>query len=339
MLVPDTMGSIMPLVSIIVPCYNEQNTIGLLLSALDDQSFDRSEMEVVIADGLSTDNTRAKINEFKRDHPDLCIQVIDNVKKTIPSGLNSALNIARGAYIVRLDAHSVPYQDYVARCVNALESGYGDNVGGVWDIRPSGTGWIARAIAIAASHPLAVGDAHYRLGGNPRIVDTVPFGAYRKSLLDKVGVYDETLLTNEDYELNVRIRQSGGKIWMDPQIRTIYFTRSSLSQLARQYWRYGFWKGRMIRRYPATLRWRQILPPLFILSFLLVGLIGIFFPLFSWLLLLEIGLYLLALFICGAQMALRKRDLGLLIGLPLAIIVMHFSWGSAFLWNFVMKSH
>lgn len=327
----------MPRVSVIVPCYNEQDTICLLLSALEGQSYDLSEMEVVIADGLSTDNTRGRISEYIRSHPALNVKVVENTKRTIPSGLNTAIRAASGEFIVRLDAHSVPSRDYVASCVAALKSGNGDNVGGIWDIKPGGPGWIARSIATAASHPLAVGDAHYRLGGNPRLVDTVPFGAYRKALLDRVGGYDESLLTNEDYELNVRIRQSGGKVWLDPTIRTVYFARSSLMKLARQYWRYGFWKGRMIRRYPNTLRWRQLLPPVFIISLILLGLIGFVLPFFYWILLFELGIYLAALLGSGAQMAIRKRDYSLLVGLPLAMAVMHISWGSAFLWNFLVK--
>jgi len=196
----------------------------------------------------------------------------------------------------------------------------------------------SRAIATAASHPLAVGDAYYRLGGNPREVDTVPFGAYRKSLVDRIGGYNENLLTNEDYELNVRIRQAGGKIWMDPQIRSIYYARSSLPELARQYWRYGFWKGRMIRRYPGTLRWRQILPPLFILFLVSLIVLGIIAPVLFWILISILGLYLVILVVAGLQVALRKRDISLVLSLPLAITVMHFSWGCAFLWNFLSKS-
>ena len=101
-------------------------------------------------------------------------------------------------------------------------------------------------------------------------MDTVPFGAFRRSLIDKIGLFDETLLTNEDYEFNTRIRQSGGRVWLDPEIVTVYYARSTLRDLARQYWRYGYWKFRMLRRYPDTLRWRQALPPLFVAS--LIGL-------------------------------------------------------------------
>jgi succinoglycan biosynthesis protein ExoA len=326
-----------PLVSIIVPCYNEQNTINLLLDALYQQTFPRSEMEVIIADGLSTDRTREQIVNFQQKHPDLCLQIVDNVIGTIPAGLNRAIQSARGEFVVRLDAHSKPRPDYVTRCLEALKRGLGDNVGGIWEIHSGGEGGIARSIASAASHPLAVGDAHYRHARQAQVVDTVPFGAYRLSLIERIGLYDETLLTNEDYEFNTRIRLSGGSVWLDPAIRSTYFARATLAELASQYWRYGFWKARMLRRYPETLRWRQALPPLFVLSLLVFGVLSFWFLLARWFLILECLLYCLVLLAVGIQVSMKKKDPALIIGIPLAIAVMHLTWGSAFLWSLIFK--
>jgi glycosyltransferase involved in cell wall biosynthesis len=327
----------MPVVSIIVPCYNEQDTITLLLDAIYNQSYSRSELEVVISDGLSADGTRARILEFMQSHQDLSIRIVDNNKRTIPSGLNIAIEAAGGDFVVRLDAHSIPYPDYVAQCVLALQQERGDNVGGVWRIIPGASHWIARGIAAAAAHPIAVGDARYRLGGEAQAVDTVPFGAYRKELIQRVGAYDESLLTNEDYELNVRIRQAGGRVWFDPAIRSVYFSRPTLRKLFSQYWRYGFWKGRMIRRYPGTLRWRQLLPPTFFLGLLGLGILALWYPVFWWLILAVITIYLVTLIFAGVIMALKKHDGMLALSLPLAISLMHFSWGTAFLWSFLKK--
>src|SRR5919108_4319915 len=265
-----------PKVSVIVPCYNEQSTILLMLKALRSQTFPRAEMEVVIADGMSTDGTRAAITTFQENFPDLAVRVVDNVNRSIPSGLNRAIEAARGEIIIRFDGHSQPYPDYVANCLIAHEAGRGDNVGGVWEIRPGADTWMARSIAVAAAHPLGVGDALYRHAKHAAQVDTVPFGSFRRSLIEQVGFFDESLLTNEDYEFNARVRKSGGKIWLDPSIRSIYFARATLLELIRQYWRYGFWKWRMLRRYPDTLRWRQALPPLFILSLISLILLSLF---------------------------------------------------------------
>ena len=326
----------MPLVSIIVPCYNEQLTINLLLIAINNQTYSRQDMEVVIADGLSSDNTRQEIKSFQQAHPDIVVRVVDNPQRIIPAGLNRALSAAEGAIIVRLDAHSMPAEDYVQRCVEALDAKMGDNVGGLWEIEPGGEAWQARSIAAAAAHPLGVGDARYRLGGQAQEVDTVPFGAFYRSLVERVGNFDESLLTNEDYEFNTRIRRSGGRVWFDPAIRSKYIARAKLSDLSRQYWRYGYWKVRMLHRYPGAFRWRQ-LAGVFVISFPLLAILGIWFGWVRWLLGLEIVIYVLALVLAGVQLAIKKHDAALIFGVPLAIATMHFSWGSAFVWSMIGK--
>ena len=321
----------MPKVSVIVPCYNEEKTIGLLLEAIFCQSFPRTDIEVVIADGLSTDRTRQVIADFQRSHAEMAILMVDNLRKTIPSALNSSIQASRGEYIVRLDAHSVPALDYVARCVAALDSGIGENVGGVWQIEPGGKGWIASSIAAAAAHPLGVGDALYRFTSRAGRVDTVPFGAFRRSLIDKIGYYDETLLTNEDYEFNARVREAGGIVWLDPAIRSVYFARPNLAALARQYFRYGFWKYRMLKRYPGTLRWRQALPPVFLLSLIVLALFSIFWSQARMGLVVEAGLYTSILLVAGLRLAQQRKDARYIIGIPLAIAAMHLTWGIGFL--------
>jgi succinoglycan biosynthesis protein ExoA len=325
----------MPSVSIIIPCYNEQATIQKLLEAVYAQTFPRADLEMVIADGRSTDGTRTQIAAFADAHPDLHIAMTDNPVKSIPAALNCALKETQGEIIVRLDAHSVPYPDYIERCVADLQAGLGENVGGIWEIHPGAPTGIAQSIAVAASHPLGVGDALYRHTGKASQVDTVPFGAFKRELLALIGFYDETLLTNEDYEFNARIRQSGGKVWLDPAIRSVYFARPSLSALARQYSRYGFWKWRMLRRYPETLRWRQGLPPLFVLSLLAGVALAIFLPIFRILLAAEVLVYGFVLVAAGVHASIKKKKAFLVFGLPVAIATMHIAWGAGFLWSMI----
>jgi exopolysaccharide biosynthesis polyprenyl glycosylphosphotransferase len=329
-----------PKVSIIVPCYNEQSTIRLLLEALCEQTYPRAEIEVIISDGGSKDGTREAITAFQKEFPELAVRVMNNALRSIPSALNNAIQVARGELIIRLDAHSRPHPDYVANCLAAHAEGRGDNIGGVWEIRPSGKGWIAQSIAIAAAHPLGVGDALYRHASRAIEVDTVPFGSFRRALIEKIGGFDETLHTNEDYEFNVRVRKSGGRVWLDPSIRSVYFARATFSDLARQYWRYGFWKWLMLRRYPNTLRWRQALPPSFVAGLIGLSLLSYFLPLALWLLAGSLLLYFLALMLAGVQVAVRERKPYLVLGLPLAVSVMHISWGGGFLWSmFTARSH
>jgi len=325
----------MPSVSIIIPCYNEQDTIHKLLEAIYAQSFPRVDLEVVIAEGLSTDGTRAQIAAFSDSHPDLHIAVVENPARSIPASLNCALKEAQGEVILRLDAHSMPYPDYVERSVADLEAGLGANVGGIWEIQPGAETWVARSIAAAASNPLGVGDALYRHTDKAAQVDTVPFGAFKRELLALIGFFDESLLSNEDYEFNARIRRAGGRIWLDPSIRSIYFARPTLAKLATQYSRYGFWKWRMLRRYPETLRWRQGLPPLFVLSLIVGAALAVFLPIFRILLVTEIFIYLIALAAAGIRTAVLQKKVYMVIGVPLAIATMHIAWGAGFLWSMI----
>jgi succinoglycan biosynthesis protein ExoA len=328
----------LPKVSIIVPCYNEQSTIRLLLEALHEQTYPRAEMEVIVVDGLSTDGTQGVIAGFQKDFPDLMVRIVENMNRSIPSALNRGIEAARGEIILRLDGHSKPYPDYIANCVSAHIDGRGANVGGVWEIRPGADTWIANSIAVAAAHPLGVGDALYRHTKHAAEVDTVPFGSFRRTLIEQVGLFDEALLTNEDYEFNARVRKFGGKIWLDPSIRSIYFARSTFLELIQQYWRYGFWKWRMLRRYPDTLRWRQALPPLFVLSLISLALLSVFIPFCRILLAAELLIYFSIMILASFHAALQQRKAYLIFGLPLAIAAMHISWGTGFLWSILASS-
>ncbi|MBA4420697.1 MAG: glycosyltransferase family 2 protein [Anaerolinea sp.] len=315
-------------VSIIIPCLNEEGTISKTLSGIIGQSYPTAMMEVIIADGLSTDGTRTKISKFQHLHPELQIFVIDNPKRTIPAGLNLAIQAATGETIIRLDAHSISALDYIEKCVAALEANKGDNVGGVWDIQPVNQGWVAKSIAKAAASKLGVGDANYRLKTGSGPVDTVPFGAFRKATLDRLGGYDESLLTNEDYELNTRIRKQGGIVWLDSSIQCTYFARATFSELGRQYWRYGFWKAQMLKRYPGTIRWRQALPPAFVLGLIGSLFLSIFQPAFLFIFSTVISIYMLVLLAHALNIALKNRFPAFIIGIPVAIFIMHILWGS-----------
>ena len=325
-------------VSLIVPCYNEQASIGLLLDAIRRQTYQLDEIEVIIADGMSDDGTRDAIQDHASQHPELSIRLIDNPQRIIPAALNAAIKAAKGDVIIRLDAHSAPEPDYVDRCLAVLEETGAANAGGVWEIQPGAETWMARSIAVAASHPLGAGDARYRISGEPGLVDTVPFGAFRREWLEQIGPFNEELLTNEDYEYNVRIRAAGGVVWFDPSIRSIYFARPDLRALSRQYWRYGFWKVRMLRLYPDTLRWRQALPPLFVLIAVVLGVLSFVFPLARLLFSIQLGVYILTTITFGFLEGVKRNDLGVALGFPLSIWAMHIAWGSSFLWSLVRAS-
>jgi glycosyltransferase involved in cell wall biosynthesis len=326
-------------VSVVIPCYNEEKTIYPLLESISQQTFQIDDLEVIIADGISTDGTRAEINRFSAAHPNLEVRIVDNTKKTIPSGLNIGIQAAKGEFIVRLDAHSVPASDYIEKCVTLLKQGIAENVGGVWLIRPGKNDWIGRSIAAAASHPIGVGDAGYRHSNKAGYVDTVPFGAYRREFIISLGAYNEALLTNEDYELNVRIRKAGGRVYLDPKIQCVYFSRPTFLALAKQYWRYGYWKAKMVRKYPGTVRWRQALPPLYLLGLFGLLILSFINQFFFWIFIGVIIFYLMILIIASIKIALSKQDGAFIMGVPLAIAIMHHSWGSGFIFSLLNLNH
>ncbi len=320
-----------PLVSVIIPCLNEKKTIEQVLTAFLQQTYPIDRMEVIVADAMSSDGTRDIIANFSINHPEMGIHVIDNKARSIPSGLNQAILSSHGEIITRMDAHSIPATDYVEKSVLALQSGLGENIGGVIDVTPGNESWISQSIAYAAAHPIGVGDAFYRWSSKPTYADTVAFGTFKRALVDKIGLFDESLKANEDYEFNTRIRSSGGRVFVDPGIRAKYFSRTDLRSLARQYFSYGFWKLRMLLRFPKTLRWRQALPPLFVLGNLVLFLAGFFWKItwLGWATIL--GLYSFILLMSAIPIAIRQKKPMLALGIPLAIMTMHFSWGTGFL--------
>lgn len=322
-------------VSLIIPCFNEEKTIGKLLDAIGQLTWPLDDMEILIADGFSTDQTREMITVYQAAHPKMDLRIIDNPKKVIPAGLNAAIQAARGELIVRMDAHTIPAANYVELSVKAFDEGRGEDIGGVIDINPGADTWIGRSIAVATRHPLGVGDAKYRWATKATYADTVAFGTYARKTFNTIGLYDETLVANEDYEMNARLRASGGRIWVDPAIRATYHSRPDLGSLARQYFTYGFYKFRMLNRFPKTLRWRQALPPLFVFGVLMLLLLSLFWNYAFFTLIIVAGIYLLTLVIASIPEAVKQKKTSLVPGIPLAIMTMHFSWGTGFWWSMI----
>ena len=324
-------------VSVVIPCRNEEKYIQRLLVALSKQSFSLENIEIIIADGESQDRTVKLIRAFISNNPKLKIRIVNNSKKNIPSALNLAIKSSSGEIIIRMDAHSIPHEDYIKYCVDDLEQKKGMNVGGLWLIKPSRDHWISESIALAASHPFGVGDAKYRYSQEFAYVETVPFGAFFRSTFDKIGFFNEELLSNEDYELNVRITNSGGRIFFDPRIKIDYYARGDFISLAKQYWRYGFWKFKMLQKFPDTIRWRQAIPPLFVVSLIFLAIASIFLPLAFLLLLGELGIYLLLLVTGSLRIVFEKNRGIFILGIPFSIMVMHLSWGSGFITSMFRK--
>jgi succinoglycan biosynthesis protein ExoA len=329
-------------VSVIIPCYNEQRFIGKALENLANQ-YPSEDYEIVVVDGMSDDHTREVLEEFQQSHPELSIRLVDNPARQIPHALNLGIAAARGEIIALIDAHAAPSAGYISRCVELLEEGKAAVVGMPCRIQPGADTVMARAIAIAVSHPFGIGDAKYRLSvitdrgeATQEFVDTVAFACFRKSLWSELEGFDEKLLTNEDYDFNYRVRLKGDKVLLDRSQRCDYFARTTLRNLAAQYLRYGVWKARMIRRRPRSLKLRQIVAPAFVSSIVLLSVLG-FWRSIGWkMLAVECAAYLtLALWFAYQSARKRNEDLLVMTMMPLTFLAIHLSWGTSFLWGLV----
>lgn len=257
-----------PRISIVIPCLNEEKHIVRVLESLLDGAGD--DVEVLVADGGSRDRTREIVEEFaegERFAPEATrfrprIRLLDNPERVQSAGMNIGIRAARGAYVVRADAHGVYPRGYVRRCVELLETTGAANAGGVQVPVPEKDGGIVQAaIALAMRHPLGAGDARWRRGRWSGPADTVYLGTYRRSIFDDVGLYDVAATPNEDAELNMRIRAAGFEIHLDHTLKVLYYPRRSLRGLARQYFRYGRARVRTALKHHRLTSWRQAAAP------------------------------------------------------------------------------
>jgi succinoglycan biosynthesis protein ExoA len=310
------------LVSIVMPVLDAEATLADAVVAALDQDY-RGAIEVVIAHGPSGDGTGALLARLAADHR---VRVVPNPSGGTSAGLNAAIAASSGALVARCDAQARFPRHYVRRAVEVLAETGADNVGGVQ--AAEGTALMSRAVAIAQTTFLGVGDARYRTGGKAGPVDTVYLGVFRRSALERVRGFDETQVRNQDYELNWRLRASGGTVYFHPDLVAAYTPRSGLGALWRQYRQYGIWKRVMLVKHPRSLRWRQMAPPGLLLG-LLWSAVMLLTP-WPWAAAIVPGCYLIALLGAAAFEAVRRRDRAAL-ALPVVLPAMHLAWGLGFL--------
>ena len=324
----------LPRVSVIVPCYNEERFIGQTLENLITQ-YPSQAYEIIVVDGMSDDSTRDVVEQFQNSHPESLIRLVLNPDRNIPKSLNLGIEHATGEVIARMDAHAFPSTGYIRRCVEVLSNGEAEVVGMPCLVQASGDTATARGIALAVSHPFGIGDARYRLTGDrdrQEAVDTVAFACFSKSLWQMLGGYDETLLTNEDYDFNYRARLQGLRVILDRSEHCNYFARESVSKLSTQYRRYGKWKARMIRRHPRSIRIRHLVAPCFVVSIILLAAIGLWKTEAWFVLAAELVVYLVLATVFAMQATSKARETtSVLFVLPLIFLVTHLSWGASFL--------
>lgn len=292
--------------------------------------LDRSNLalDAVIADGLSTDGTRQLLAEFALSNP-WCM-VVDNPGQIASAGLNRAILLATGEFIVRMDAHTVYAPNYIARCISVKQATGAVNVGGPQRSRAEGL-W-PRAINAGYHSPFASGGARFRDDNYCGPTETVPYGCWRKDFLIGIGLFDETLARNQDDELNLRIRLAGGVVWQDPSIVSWYSPRSTLGDLFRQYLQFGFWRVAVLRKHPGRGILRHFVPgaaALTGLCLVLLIVLGIERSAAALVLLVLGALYLVLSFSASLRSA-KREGWGLLPVLPVTFAVYQAAYAIGF---------
>ena len=315
-------------VSVIVPCRNEEAHIGRLLTAIGAQALRPD--DIVIVDGGSTDNTLGVIGDAAAGLAPTVVRTIVAPDDRLPTAINRAVREARGDVLIRLDGHSAPPPDYIARAVAHLADPRVGVVGGIWQIVPGDQTPMGAGIARAVSHPLGAGDAAYRIRSARTVtdMDTVPFGCFTRATWQLVGGLNETLLGNEDYEFNYRVRRAGLAVRLDPMMHSTYVARASLGALALQYFRYGWCKMQMLRQHPASLRWRQSLPVVFVLGLIVLALTALFARPAAVLLALTLLAYLAVLSAAALLICAREGGWHRFGALVVAFATIHLCWGA-----------
>jgi glycosyltransferase involved in cell wall biosynthesis len=246
----------LPRVTIAMPAYNEEKYIEACIASVQAQDYPKDQIEILVADGRSTDRTREILAQLSAADPR--IRMIDNPERLQAAGLGHMVKQASGDVIVRMDVHCEYAPDYVRKCVETLERTGADNVGGAQ--RAKAKTLFQRALCAALKSPLGVGGAKYRSADAEGFVDTVILGAFRRKVFEAVGLWDPNAITNEDAELNQRILDSGGQIYLSRDIVVHYFPRDSFKSLAKQYYKYGRGRARTLLKLGSFPTLRPLLP-------------------------------------------------------------------------------
>jgi len=316
----NSLKSNLPSVSIIIPCRNEEKYIEKCLDSLIAQDFPKEKMEVLVIDGMSEDRTREIISNLKSQISNPPIRLIDNLKKFTNFALNLGIKEAKGEILMLIGAHAGYEKDYVSKCVRCLKEYDADNVGGVMKTLPSENTLFAKAIAFSLSCPFGAGNAYYKSGysGQPKWVDTVFGGCYKREVFDKIGLFNENLVRSQDMEFNLRLKKAGGKILLVPNIVSYYYPKSNLKDFFLHNFEDGVWAIYPLKFVKAPLRLRHYIPLFFVLTL----------PLSIW-------PYILVSLFFSFKITLIKKDVRLFFVMPLVFSVRHFGYGLGSVWGLI----
>ncbi|MFA5095649.1 MAG: glycosyltransferase family 2 protein [Candidatus Paceibacterota bacterium] len=320
-------------VSIVVACRNEEKLIGKCLGSIAEQDYQKDKIEVLVVDGISEDKSREIINDYSEKFP--YIRILDNPKKFTNFAFNIGIRESKGEIITLMGAHAIYEKDYVSKCVKYLKEYDADNVGGVLKTVPAEDTLVAKSIAYCFSSFFGTGGSYFRIGSKkPRWVDTVFGGCYKREVFNKIGFFNEKLSKSQDFEFNLRLKKSGGKILLAPDIVAYYYPKSNLEDFLRHNFEDGVWAILPFKFVKAPFNLRHYIPLLFILTFLLTFIFGIFFFPARIIFDLIFGSYLMLNLFFSIGIAFRRGFRYLFI-MPIVFIYRHFGYGMGSLLGFI----
>jgi len=324
-----------PLVSIIIPCRNEEQFLANCLDSILASDYPKEKLEILVVDGMSTDGTKAILEQYIQRHDP--IRVLVNPKRITPIAFNIGIDHARGDLIMMMSAHATYNQDAIRKCVEYSCQYKADNVGGAWRIKARDPGLVGNAIVAALSHRFGVGGAIYRTtskksGVQP--VDTAAFGCYRREVFDKIGKYNEQLVRCQDIELNLRLKSAGGTTLLAPDVVINYFARTKLSTFCEHSFQDGTWVILPFAHSSVMpVGWRHLVPLAFVSAVIASALLAAMAAVFVWVLVGILGIYAVASFIASLDIAYKKQDPRFLLVMPLVFLSLHGSYGLGSLWG------
>lgn len=328
-------GSEPPFVTIIVPCRNEEKHISKCLDSILANDYPKNYMEILMLDGMSQDRTREIIAIYARRVP--CIRLVDNPQMHIPAAMNTGIRVARGERILKMDAHSTYEREYISRCVRYQDAYGAENVGGVCTMTPGSDTPMAKAIALGLAHRFGSGNAYVKIGvDKPTWSDTAAFGCFKKDLFERIGMYDEHLLSSSDLDLNQRIRAAGGGILLVPDAVIRYSADADLRAFRRHVFADGVWVSYALKFGKKAWSWRHWVPGLFVLSLLASFSLAALSHAFLWLGLGLAGLYAAINVAVSLRIAVREQDPRLAFLLPVVFAVRHVVHGAGALYGLIL---
>jgi len=325
--------NIEPLVSIIIPCRDEEKFINKCLDSIIANDYPKNRFELLVVDGMSNDGTRGILKHYVQKYS--YIRRLDNPKKITSCALNIGIKNSRGELILWMSAHNKYEKEYISKCVKYLVRYNADAVGGIIKARPRKDNLIEKSICIATSHSFGVGKSYHKIGSkNQQWADTAFGVCYKREIFEKIGTFNEKLVRGQDMEFSLRLKKAGLKTLLSPDIVSSYYPRTEFKSFIKHNFTNGVW-AILPFKYSSIIpiSWRHLVPFVFVSSIITTGALSIFFLASFWLFLSIVGLYFLFNIYFSTKIFIKERNLIYLLAMPIIFASLHMGYGLGSIWG------